>query len=520
MSIKLKRASTATIQAVGCLDTGDLEAGTATIVPTSRPAIAAAQYSYTGTLTKLNLPGLVVKCLNSRLNVTIGTLGTATHLYLSVRVDVDDTDHEIFNEDWNSAGNKLDAVDISAAFKPAVLSLIDNGLSHTYYFMFWADTANQVTVTVVEGWMGHGSRGTTDTVASPAPTILEFTANGQGWVHVKMTRIGTGNIYVGAREPSDSARGALFYSASTGAGTTPSFIFSGQILGKAALVVVETVATDLVYIEYARTSHVRRRGVRGKHVLWEPGCKDTGDLEGATKTISATSEAVGLVNADYVSADLTLTMPSDARLVVDRIAARTALTIDSISAGANLKCRTYVDVQDANHLLFDESYGTTGAKADEVDTHAANKAVIFNLLADGATHKLYTFLWKDAAGVGNTVVSLVETWYGVASNNNVNTFASPAPKVAHVVHRGVLYYGFYFSRNDGVAGTGTANLANGDIDQTYLNINQGTGGATGRFQGNLFLSNGMSIFSTQMSVATDFTCLNKMYIDFEESDGV
>ena len=97
-----------------------------------------------------------------------------------------------------------------------------------------------------------------------------------------------------------------------------------------------------------------------------PYLENTGDLEAGTKTITATSEATGVANADYSMA-LTLSKPSDARLVVTRIAARLAVTIDSFDVAEHLYCRVYVDAQDANHRLFDEDWNSIGAKLDAVD---------------------------------------------------------------------------------------------------------------------------------------------------------
>ena len=145
-----------------------------------------------------------------------------------------------------------------------------------------------------------------------------------------------------------------------------------------------------------------------------PGLQDTTDLEPATKTITATLEASGLANADYNKA-LTLPKPEDKRLVVKRIVARLQVTIDTIPTGdTNLYCRVYVDAQDADHLLFDKDWTTTGDQLDAVDTHSEAKATIFNLLKDGASHTFYFFFWKAGTGTG-IVISLVQLWDGVGS---------------------------------------------------------------------------------------------------------
>ena len=141
----------------GVPNSGDLEAGTHTIVPTSRPAIASAQYSHSLTLSKPDDARLVVKRIASRLNVNIAGLGTATHVYCSVRVDVDDTDHELFNEDWTSIGDKLDAVDTHDTNKAVIFNLLKDGAAHTFYFLFWADVASQATIDLVQLWEAVGS---------------------------------------------------------------------------------------------------------------------------------------------------------------------------------------------------------------------------------------------------------------------------------------------------------------------------------------------------------------------------
>jgi len=116
----------------GLQDTGDLETGTHTIVPTTRPAIGSAQYSTSLTLPKPGDARLAVKRIAARLSVNIAGLGTATNVYLSVRVDVDDADHELFNEDWSSAGAKLDAVDTHSANKATIFNLLKDGAAHTF----------------------------------------------------------------------------------------------------------------------------------------------------------------------------------------------------------------------------------------------------------------------------------------------------------------------------------------------------------------------------------------------------
>jgi len=147
-------------------------------------------------------------------------------------------------------------------------------------------------------------------------------------------------------------------------------------------------------------------------IIYQPSLKNTGDLEAATRTIAATSEASGIGNADY-SAAITLTTPSDVRLVIKRITARLAVTIDSFDAATSLYCRVYVDQQDADHRLFDEVWTTAAAQLVAVDTHSAALSTIFDLLKDGAEHTFYFFFWIDQAN--NAVISLVQLQEAVGS---------------------------------------------------------------------------------------------------------
>ncbi|MDD5038768.1 MAG: hypothetical protein PHN78_05570 [Dehalococcoidales bacterium] len=150
-------------------------------------------------------------------------------------------------------------------------------------------------------------------------------------------------------------------------------------------------------------------------ISYQPGLQDSGDLETGTRTITATAEASGLVNADY-SASLTLSPPADARLVVKRICARLQVTIDTIPSGdTDLYCRVYVDAQAAANRLFDLNWNSTGAKLSAVDTYPANLAAIFDLLKNGSSHTFYFFFWKVGTGTG-IVISLVQLWEGVGSS--------------------------------------------------------------------------------------------------------
>jgi len=155
-----------------------------------------------------------------------------------------------------------------------------------------------------------------------------------------------------------------------------------------------------------------------RHITYAPGdVKDSGDLEGATKTITATAEAAGVGNADY-SYNFTLAKPTALELEILRVATQLLNTIDDMGGGAAVYYRVYVDVQDAAHRILDVNHGSTGIKKDSADVTVAIPTA-FALLTDGAAHTLYVFMWKDATGTG-VVISKAELLVGVGTSNPVN----------------------------------------------------------------------------------------------------
>lgn len=229
-------------------------------------------------------------------------------------------------------------------------------------------------------------------------------------------------------------------------------------------------------------------------IIYSPGIKDSADLESGTKTITATSEASGVGNADYSKA-LTLAKPGDPRLLVKRIGARLAVTIDSMTAG-HLYVRVYVDQQDTAHRLFNEDWATTG---DKLDGASFTSGDVFNLLADGQAHTFYFFLWVDA---GNAVISKVQLWEGVG-----NYGTSPALCLQLSSHRGWLQFSAVIDK----IGTGSANFTVTWIGDTYW-MNQLFYGSLAK--GQLALTNGGLEFWTQnCSVATDLYSFP--YLHFE-----
>lgn len=183
---------------------------------------------------------------------------------------------------------------------------------------------------------------------------------------------------------------------------------------------------------------------RFETITYIPGLKNTTDLEAATKTISATSEASGTGNADYSSAQ-TMAIPTDTRLLIKMITSRLSVTIDSDDGTHDLKCRVYVDAQDADHLLFDLTYAATGNQLSVQDCNASTKAVIFALLKDGAAHTLYFFFWSP--GNHSPVISVVQLWFGVGSSGTASG------EVMRLTHKGHAH----FTSSSAVTGTGTRN---------------------------------------------------------------
>jgi hypothetical protein len=175
---------------------------------------------------------------------------------------------------------------------------------------------------------------------------------------------------------------------------------------------------------------------------YAPGLQDTGDLESSTKTISATSEPG---TADYTSS-LTLPIPTDSRLQIVRIGTRSSIVSDSLNAGCtSLRCRIYVDTQDANHLLHDITIASATTTLTTQDLLTGTKDTIYALLKDGNAHSFKFFFWVNS---GNAVISLVELFEGVG-----NTGASNTTAILKLVFMGLVTAGFDLRRN-GSAGSG------------------------------------------------------------------
>jgi len=234
-----------------------------------------------------------------------------------------------------------------------------------------------------------------------------------------------------------------------------------------------------------------------------PAIQDTGDLEAATKTITATAEASGLGAADYNKA-LTLAKPPDARIIIKRVITRLAVTIDTITApSTTLYCRVYVDAQDADHKLFDLNWNTTGNK---LSVSELGSGTIFDLLTDGAAHTFYFYFWVDANATGGITISVVQLWEGVGS--------ATTQEILRVEHEGFLWFNYNSQR----IGTGTGRIVTRILkgDGTIA----GWGGEINRVNIPNIPANGTQLvltkkgisFFADSTVATDLPAVIELYL--------
>lgn len=150
------------------------------------------------------------------------------------------------------------------------------------------------------------------------------------------------------------------------------------------------------------------KGEYVESITYQPQVPTTGDLEPGVANIALLAEPA----IPQYNAALTLGIPADSRLVIQRVAARVEVTIDAFNAGcAHLYCSVYVDVVDAAHRLFTAiDFAAIGAQAYSGTITAGT---VFDLLTDGTAHTIYLSFWVDA---GNADISLVQYWEGVGDN--------------------------------------------------------------------------------------------------------
>lgn len=226
-------------------NSGDLEAGTHTIIPTSRPSIASAQYNVVLTLPKPADTRLEVTRIGCRLSVNITALGTATRVYCSVRVDIDDSDHELFNEEWTSTEAKLDATDTHSGAKAIIFDLLKDGSAHTFYFLFWADVTSQAVIDVVQLWEAVG----TSAVLYSFQPVMKIAHTGCLSFSWMPSREGTGasNSLISRLNWKGVSHNSPIVSM-TGVNATPSSPFNTISYDSVELRICGAEATDLKYI--------------------------------------------------------------------------------------------------------------------------------------------------------------------------------------------------------------------------------------------------------------------------------
>ena len=182
-------------------DTTDLEAATKTITATAKAG--AADYSASLALTAAIMPDtrLAVSRIAQRLQITVDSFNSATHLYCQVYVD-DPTglvaNNQLFSIDITATGQNLSTAFCTAATKPTLFNLLKDGASHTFYFFFWVNQATSATISECRLYeaIGVGS-------AAWYSDHLVLTFTGEIWVNGSGARIGTGNFSISVTIPDN-----------------------------------------------------------------------------------------------------------------------------------------------------------------------------------------------------------------------------------------------------------------------------------------------------------------------------
>jgi len=166
------------------------------------------------------------------------------------------------------------------------------------------------------------------------------------------------------------------------------------------------------------------------YIEYEPTKKDSGDLEVATKTITATSKPA---TADYTYS-FSIPKPDDNRVDVQRYAVRLQITIDSIVSPTT---KLYIEVKEANTgtIILSTWYGTTGTK-----TYAKHysSGAFFDRLKAGENCKIEFRFWVDVNATGGAVLSQAQVWACVGC---VSTGPADVYKVLEIKHTGWIQFG-------------------------------------------------------------------------------
>lgn len=163
-----------------------------------------------------------------------------------------------------------------------------------------------------------------------------------------------------------------------------------------------------------------------ENIAYSPGLQGSGDLQTATRTITATSKQG---TPDYTTS-LTIPASPDWRLLVKQLCSRIQITIDSMTAA-----HLYGEVHLNGVKKMDLDFTTTGDQFQAVDIPSG-----FDI---GSANEYKVYLWVDA---GNTVISLVEIWQTIGTH--VTSYAWD--ELIHINYLGFLA----LLRSHGRVGTG------------------------------------------------------------------
>jgi len=223
--------------------------------------------------------------------------------------------------------------------------------------------------------------------------------------------------------------------------------------------------------------------------MYNPGLQDTGDLESATRIISATAEPG---SPDYW-ANLSIAAPADSRLQVKRLGVRLQITVDSWAGGGttlNYRIkRGGVSINDGTLTVS----GDTGALYASCD-------VTDGTLTGTAEYEVH--LWVDT---GTCTVSVCRMWAGVGSSG---TGFVPCCLISHT---GSAYCGVRIN----LVGSGNPSMYLKYTDNNIVadSFSEGTGHANW-FRSLALLKDTVYIFS-QGTLNSDVTILVESYFIFK-----
>ncbi len=201
-------------------------------------------------------------------------------------------------------------------------------------------------------------------------------------------------------------------------------------------------------------------GERTEALSYTPSYQDSGDLEGATRTVTATARQG---TPDY-SVGLTVPAPDDSRIAVKRVGTRLQLTIDSMTAG---HLYGSVHVNGVERKTFD----LTGTGASYVVQDLTEGQ--FNV---GSASSYEVFLWVNS---GQAVVSVCQVWQAVGSTDTGYNL----PFCLQIMHEGLAQVFAELNR----VGTGNIEARIGQGGSARPCVYWVTGGAYANLLGPLML---------------------------------